>query len=366
MADEQQEPEQDPEQQPEKQSGGFSLNPFRALELLLKKIAVFRKLEEGIPLKAKILIAVLVLISITGAGYTAYNLYDFTQNNPKFCVSCHLMQEAFETWEQSEHAEINCHECHHLSIPEANMLMFKFIVHRPEEVPDRHGAVIVPWKNCIQCHWEKDERYPRASSINTSRLHAKHYFMEQVECSKCHGYKIHEFLPEDRFCVMCHEGKTVHGAGMEELACLNCHTDRQADLRPDRDKCLYCHGSEDIDWCDPEISACLDLKYFSPDQKVLDAAIKIDLEKDSPMQFPCATCHHPHESKRPDWGNCLDCHRNVLVVGAHGLHIQEMGLDCKQCHRPHKWTVTEEQAKETCTTCHEYISPMEYLRGRKK
>ena len=360
-----QEPEQEPEQQPEKQPGGLSLNPFKVLERLLKKIPIFSKLEEGIPLKAKILIATLVLVSIAGATYTAYNLYDFTQNDPKFCVSCHLMQESFETWQKSVHEEINCHECHHLTIPEANMLMFNFIVHNPDSVPDRHGKIIVPWRNCIQCHWEKDERYPEATSINTSRLHAKHVFMEQVECSKCHGYKIHQFLPEERFCVMCHSDKEVHGVGMEELACLNCHTDMQADLRPVRAKCLFCHGTLEMQEYEPEDFKSMDLKYFSPPQETIDAATKIDLKKDSPMQFACATCHHPHESERPDWGNCLDCHRNVLVVGSHGLHIQEMGLDCKQCHRPHKWSVTEEQAKETCTTCHGYKSPEDFLRGRK-
>ncbi|HEB02877.1 MAG TPA: hypothetical protein ENI12_06560, partial [Nitrospirae bacterium] len=115
----------------------------------------------------------------------------------------------------------------------------------------------------------------------------------------------------------------------------------------------------------PEDFKSMDLKYFSPPQETIDAATKIDLKKDSPMQFACATCHHPHESERPDWGNCLDCHRNVLVVGSHGLHIQEMGLDCNQCHRPHRWTVTKEQAKENCTTCHGYKSPEDFLRGRK-
>ena len=66
-----------------KRPGGLSLNPFKILERLLKKIPIFSSLEEGIPLKAKILIAVLVLVSIFGASYTAYNLYDFTQNAPQ-------------------------------------------------------------------------------------------------------------------------------------------------------------------------------------------------------------------------------------------------------------------------------------------
>jgi hypothetical protein len=342
--------------------GSGHRSPFGLIERILYKIPGFKQFEHGVPLKAKILIAVLVLVSVTGGSYTAFNLYDFTQNDPKFCVSCHIMQEAFETWERSEHSNINCHECHQLTIPEANHLLFSFIVHSPEKVPDRHGKVIVPWKNCTQCHWEVNERFPQAEKINDSRLHARHYFMEQVECSKCHGYKLHEFMPEERFCLMCHEGKIIHGNGMEELACLNCHTEMEPDLRPNRAKCLLCHGTGEMAECDQEVESCVDLKYFSPDQATVDAAIKINIVKDSPMQFSCDTCHHPHEVSRPDWGNCLDCHRQILMVGAHGLHIQEMGLDCSQCHKPHLWRVTDEQAKITCTVCHEYRSPAQYLR----
>jgi hypothetical protein len=106
----------------------------------------------------------------------------------------------------------------------------------------------------------------------------------------------------------------------------------------------------------------MDLKYFSPEQETIDAAIKIEINDDSPMKFECYTCHHPHDIDRPDWGNCLECHKQTPIVGAHGLHIQEMGLDCNQCHRPHNWTVTEKQAKETCTGCHEYRNPESFIK----
>lgn len=54
-------------------------------------------LREGMPLKGKIIIiAVLLLVIMVGGGVVAFKFYDFTQNNPKFCVSCHLMKPAFE------------------------------------------------------------------------------------------------------------------------------------------------------------------------------------------------------------------------------------------------------------------------------
>ena len=131
--------------------------PFRLAEKILKFISPLRWLEKDMPLKGKIIIAVLLLVIFGVVGYSSFRFYDFTQNNPNFCVSCHVMKEAFETWEASVHQEINCHECHHLAVEEMNQLLISFVFHRPEEVPDRHGKVIVPWKQCIKCHWETEE-----------------------------------------------------------------------------------------------------------------------------------------------------------------------------------------------------------------
>ncbi len=339
--------------------------PFWVVERVLKFFSPFRWLEKGMPLKGKIIIAVLLLAILGGVGYASFRFYDFTQTNPNFCVSCHLMKPAFEAWEASVHQQINCHECHHLAVDEMNQLLISFVFHRPTEVPDRHGKIIVPWKYCLQCHWESNEEYSDAPQINKSRLHAKHYFMEQIECSKCHGYITHEFVPEARFCIKCHQGKVVHGMGMKEIACLNCHTDRTPDLRPGRNKCLFCHGDERIREMLAE-GDTLDVTHYKPPKETVEKAIKIDVPKDAPMQFQCYLCHKPHEDARPDWGNCLSCHRNILEVGKHGMHIEYFGAKCEDCHRPHSWTVTEARAKVVCVKCHgkdKVPSPKQFLSG---
>jgi len=318
-------------------------------------------LKEKMTVKGKILVAFLLLAIVVIGGVIAFKFYDFTQNNPKFCVSCHLMQPAYDAWASSAHKDINCHDCHHLTIAEQNKLLVNFVLHRPEEVPERHGKVIVPWKYCIQCHWETDEKYPDAKQINTSPGHAKHYFMEKIECAKCHGYITHRFIAEERFCVRCHEGKEVHGVGMENLACLNCHTDRTRDFKPDRAKCLYCHGSKKNQ---EEVLATgtIDVRYNLPDPSVVESATKISLTKDSPMQFDCYTCHQPHSKVRPDWKICLKCHENIPITGAHQMHIESMGLECNSCHVPHIWEVSKKTAKKKCVACHEYRDPKKFLK----
>jgi nitrate reductase cytochrome c-type subunit len=235
------------------------------------------------------------------------------------------------------------------------------VLKKPAAVPARHGKTIVPWKYCNSCHWEKHDDFPDAPKITGSRMHSKHYFDQQIECTICHGYIVHEFTPEPQFCVKCHQGKEVHGTGMEKLACLNCHTDRTVDLRPDRAKCLYCHGSEQMRKELVE-AGTIDVRHYQPEQKLVRQATKIKLTSDAPMQFFCYQCHKPHEEKiRPGKDHCIKCHRNAPAAGKHPIHVQTMGMDCKECHRPHLWRVTPEQAKKDCVKCHAYKDPKLFL-----
>jgi hypothetical protein len=320
---------------------------------------VAKRLEEPISLKAKLLIIALITFIVAGGGYVAYRFYDFTQNNPKFCVGCHLMQPAFDTWAQSEHKDLNCHDCHHLSVPEMNDLLISFVLHRPNVVPERHGKVIVGKKYCNQCHTEG-----KAKRINRSLFHAKHVYMEQIECTECHGdvkpdkSGLHRFLPTEKFCTKCHTDKVVHGEGMGGLACINCHTDRTQDLKPGRKKCLYCHSADDSIRKELIEDGSMDVRFFKPDAAMIKKATKIRYTETSPMQFFCYECHKPHTAGkvRPKTADCLRCHAGTPKVGKHKVHLN-MDMHCKDCHKPHVWKVTEESAKKDCVACHEYRSP---------
>jgi cytochrome c nitrite reductase small subunit len=321
---------------------------------------ITERMKEPISLKAKLLIVTLILIIVSGGGYVAYRFYDFTQNNPKFCVGCHLMQPAFDTWAQSEHKQLNCHECHHLSVKELNGLLLSFILKRPTVVPERHKEhVIVSQKHCNQCHTEGN-----AERINKSFFHAKHVYMEQIECTQCHGdvkpdkSGLHHFLPTEKFCTKCHPDRQVHGEGMGGLACLNCHTDRTKDLKPGRLKCLYCHSSDDRIRKQLKEDATLDVRFFTPDAATIKKAKKIVFDEKSPMQFYCYECHKPHVAGkvRPHNADCLRCHTGIPRIGKHKVHLA-MDMKCQDCHKQHVWVVTEASARKDCIACHEYRSP---------
>ena len=347
------------EQKPEEQKPEEQESYRKGWRGLLDRWRAFR---ERVPVAAKAIIAILLLVSIAGAGLTALSTYNFTQNNPNFCNSCHIMNESFEAWENSEHAGINCHECHHLTPKELNQLLVSAFIRRTEKVPVRYGKVIVPWKFCVSCHWEENEHYPAATKINNSRLHAKHYFMEKIECSKCHGYKTHEFQPEERYCLKCHKQKQVHGKGMGGLACLNCHTDRTPDMRPGPNKCLFCHGDETVREM-LIIEDTIDVKYFEPSEELIQSATKINRPRNAPMRFFCYYCHKPHQQIRPDFGTCISCHPKVENVGVHQMHIEDAELLCIDCHKPHSWRVTKKLSKTLCVQCHEYKEPDSFLRA---
>jgi hypothetical protein len=249
--------------------------------------------------------------------------------------------------------------------------MYRFAFLGQRTVNPRHGEVIVPRTLCLGCHWERDENYPKAPDISKSRYHAKHVFIEKIECTKCHGYKTHKFTMEERYCLTCHKDKEFrpHGttdkphvkAPMGDLPCLNCHTDRTSTLLPGRKKCLFCHGGEQVR---KELLAdgTFDVKHFSPSAETIRKAKKIDIPDNAAMKFDCNTCHNPHLRARPDWANCtVKCHQNVPHTGKHEIHLQ-MNLQCKNCHKPHLWKVTQEQARKECVTCHEYKDPKLFLK----
>lgn len=330
-------------------------NPFRLFDRIIKWYS------EGISRKARILIALFILFSMISVGFAGYKINDYFEKDPEACRLCHVHDGAHELWEKSKHNVVICKQCHHSTKKDQVRQLYRFVFLGHATVEPRHGKIIVPSKLCMECHWEGNKKYPQASLVNASPFHAKHVFVEKVECTRCHGYIAHQFLPEERFCFQCHPQKEVHGTGMEKIACINCHTDRTEDLKPGRKKCLFCHSADDSIRKELIEGGTIDVKYFQPSQELIKNTIKVDAPSDAPMQFYCYECHKPHEKARPDWNDCLRCHRNTPKEGNHALHIKEMGMKCKDCHKPHAWKLTETQAKKECAKCHEYKSPAKFV-----
>ncbi|MCL4456481.1 MAG: NapC/NirT family cytochrome c [Nitrospirae bacterium] len=271
-------------------------------------------------------LAAIVIVAVLGA-IVGYRYYRYTQDEPQFCASCHLMKEAFSEWQKGRHRDVVCQRCHHLSVFEQNKLLMAFVVKGKEPLSQTHGRE-KPWKECKGCHM--DEMSQGSVTLNKSYGHARHVFMQRIDCKMCHKGTVHDFHPNEESCRTCHQDKGVHGIGMEAFSCLKCHSfsEKTPSMIP-KDRCIKCHA---------------------------------DIPKKGPMaDLLCHQCHRPHGNINPTSATCVgECHSNEAYVGQHGLHMKK-GLECLYCHKPHLWKVGKDRAKTLCGKCHPFKDPMLFI-----
>ncbi len=273
------------------------------------------------------ILALIAVISVLGA-VVGYKYYRHTQDDPEFCMSCHIMKEAFIEWERGKHRDVVCQKCHQLSILEQNQLLVAYVVKgNQKQFSQTHGRE-KPWKTCKKCHM--DEVYQGSLTLNKSYGHARHVFIQRINCQICHRINVHNFHPNEDACRKCHQDKGVHGAGMEAFSCLKCHSfsEKTPSMIP-KDRCIKCHEG---------------------------------VSQKGPMSnLLCHQCHKPHGNIKPRSEDCLGiCHGNETKVKQHGLHMKK-GLACIDCHKPHTWVVGQAEARTICTRCHPYKDPRRFI-----
>jgi nitrate/TMAO reductase-like tetraheme cytochrome c subunit len=262
------------------------------------------------PVAAGALVGASVLL--VGAAYGAGRSYSYVMNDPRFCRSCHTMEQAWDRWQTSEHRKVDCHSCHEASIVESARQVITFVVRQPERV-GRHA--VVPREVCARCHESGDARWRQVEETAGHKVHAG---QRNIQCVVCHAPSIHRFRPPTAVCGSCHVAqtrgeRTIKIRAMADQHCIDCHQFLRLDspLRPSRQTCLDCHR-------------------LIPSQVGMFPA-------NAPMQFPCAQCHRPHEAARPVVA-CASCHEKPRA----DLHPAEMlkTTPCTTCHVPHRWKVT--------------------------
>lgn len=272
------------------------------------------------------------LLLLMGAS-AGYYVYDYTENNPRFCLMCHTMKPAWDQWATSEHRKLNCHACHRQSKLRGLRQLWIYLTKHPEEVGP-HGHV--PPQICAECHMSNNPRWRQVAATAGHRVHVER---EKIPCWKCHAKSIHRFRPPEKSCQECHKKTHITIAPMGKKHCTSCHNYlvAQVSMLPTRNDCLWCH------------------------QKELKARIVFD--ENSPMQFECQNCHNPHK-ERGQLVACSHCHgpesRNqpqkgslssaAILTEKQAAIVQEtIHEDCRSCHRPHTWNT---KGDSTCLSCH--------------
>lgn len=294
------------------------------MKWVVNKLRRLGSLILNLPVTAKVVLGAIIVVLIFGGSYGSYRMYDYTQNDPSFCRSCHTMEVAWNKWQNSEHSKVDCHNCHHVSPIAGAELIVNFLMERPDRNTN-HAAV--PDQACEKCH---ESGNPQWVQVAQTAGHKTHAGDQNIACQTCHGLRLHEFRPTTEICVACHadhvagEAKAIKVPRMQDLHCVECHQFLRQDspLRPTRQTCLDCHQKITIG------------RVVFPDK--------------APMKWDCRECHKPHDQANPVV-NCTGCHSGAKTEGLHGMKTHS-GSECKTCHQPHQWTVS---SRDTCLACHQ-------------
>ena len=249
--------------------------------------------------------------------------YNYVQRDPKFCLSCHTMNQAYDLWAKSGHKEIDCHTCHAPSVMANLHQLWVYAMRRPDEVV-KHAEV--DRSICEKCHAGGSAK-SKWNRIAETPGHRMHVGKQRIECTQCHAMSVHTFKPPKETCTTCHKQITLAAAGtMGEMHCLQCHSftldDSKRSLRPDRAACLECH----------------EMRHVAGE--VFPAK--------APMSWDCGRCHKPHKQLKPSNDDCRKCHDTIVE----GVHAVKGHARCLDCHKPHGWKTEA----NTCNACHARIT----------
>lgn len=289
---------------------------------LMRKIRKLGSWIANLPVLAKVVMGIVLAAVIFGGSYGSYRMYDYTQNDPSFCVQCHTMDVAWTKWQNSEHSKVGCHSCHTVTPVGGAQLVMTYLMDKPDSNTN-HASI--PDKACEKCHYSGDPQWVQVAQTAGHKTHAEG---QNIACQTCHGMRLHEFRPTTEICVACHadhvagQEKAIKVEQMRDMHCVECHSFLREDspLRPTRETCLSCHR-----------------KYVG----------KVTFPEKAPMSWDCRECHKPHDNANPVV-DCLSCHTTAKSEGAHAAktHSEQR---CKVCHKPHEWTVS---SREPCLSCH--------------
>ena len=266
-----------------------------------------------LPRIVSIPIATVLLLGIAAGTYFIVDFYTYMQHDPAFCQSCHIMEKSWDRWATSDHAEVECHDCHQQSMLESASQLFSFITRDFDRI-EKHA--LVQDEACEDCHESGD---PNWLQVAATAGHVKHADEENIACTKCHAATVHRFEPSGAICQVCHQGQEMEVDKMNDMHCAVCHD-------------FLVEGDEPL----PTRSACLDCHSTIVSEISWSAA--------APMQFDCGSCHLPHQQAKP-LADCETCH---TVAGYHLRGAHEAAV-CETCHEAHEWTAS---SRETCLTCH--------------
>ena len=290
-----------------------------------------------------------VVLAIAGAGGGLWG-YDYIQHDNGFCTGCHVMGPSFIRFTESEHSQLECHDCHQQPMTASMRQLYLWVVERPEEIGE-HAPVASAV--CARCHITEDpeETWELISATQGHQVHLESdsTALDDVQCVTCHGREVHRFVPAEETCASagCHtpaDTRIALGnmAGAEtSFHCLGCHVftapvqpagaPGAGGIVPAVEQCSSCHAMQPM------------LAEFSPETEPHDAV--------------CGVCHNPHDQAAPaaafDTCASAGCHSDPAALTPFHRGLEHVAVEnCAACHTAHGFVVDGSD----CRSCHTDLS----------
>ena len=293
--------------------------------------------------------AAITLVILGGVGFASAWSWNYMMHTNEFCSGCHIMAVPFQRFGTSEHAKLQCHDCHRQSIFASMKELYIQVTERPEHIPEHRG---VPNAICSECHIQRDadSTWKRVSATAGHQVHLnpRSPVMSKVECITCHGQEVHRFKPVSETCAQsgCHDDVKVELGKMAQqtdLHCTVCHEftvksseanpvdSSRVALTPGDEQCLGCHAMRER------------LGEFAPENE--------------PHGAKCGSCHNPHVQTTTTgaFQSCATsgCHTRSDTLTAMHRNLGRHRLEtCGACHGAHTWKANAVD----CKSCHTGIT----------
>ena len=284
--------------------------------------------------------AALLVLVVAVFGSVALGAYGIKiSGHPKFCGSCHNMEDYYASWEHSSHKDVACVDCH--------------------AKPGIAGTLAVKAQGMVQL-----VQYI-AGSYGT-KPHG------DISSASCQQAGCHEDIVKDEKVVLLydrikfrHDSHLGEGVNGKVLNCVSCHgqTVQGQHISISKTTCLTCHfygrGSKPV-----AVGDCLNC-HIVPEEPVtfVDEPFSHQDFLDGDGDVTCAHCHSQvtQGTGAVSRARCMTCHLEEYAEVKdteefHLIHVSEGHFDCLSCHEEIKHgdrSMAEQLlTSSNCTTCH--------------
>lgn len=118
--------------------------------------------------KLSILVLMAAAVLIAGLAFAGYRFYVYVEYDPTFCGSCHLMEQAWRTWQAGPHKTVNCHTCHQQDPGDRARIVWRWATQDVQDVPPHTRLAR---SVCESCHLSQDSRWAQIGETAGHTIH---------------------------------------------------------------------------------------------------------------------------------------------------------------------------------------------------